>query len=144
MFSKACEYGIKATIHIGLQSKLGERVSLKNVAKAIDSPEAFTAKILQTLAKDGIIHSSKGATGGYEISINESAKITLLQIVKSIDGDNIYTSCSLGLNKCNALLPCPLHEKFVATRHELIKMLTNTTIQDMAEGIDEGTTYFIR
>ena len=46
MFSKACEYGIKATIHISHQSQQGHRVSLKAVAKAIDFPIAFTAKIL--------------------------------------------------------------------------------------------------
>ena len=58
MFSKACEYGIKASIHISQQSQQGERVSLKSVAKAIDSLIAFTAKILQSLANNNIIAST--------------------------------------------------------------------------------------
>ena len=88
MFSKACEYGIKATIHISHQSQQGRRVSLKEVAKAIDSPVAFTAKILQSLANNQIIMSVKGPTCGYEIPQGEKAKITLHQIVKAIDGGN--------------------------------------------------------
>ena len=44
MFSKACEYGIRAMVHIAMQSERGERTGLKEVAEAIDSPVAFTSK----------------------------------------------------------------------------------------------------
>ena len=67
MFSKACEYGIKATIFIASNSYEKQRVSLKEIAKEIDSPEAFTAKILQNLVRHKIINSVKGAYGGFEI-----------------------------------------------------------------------------
>ena len=55
MFSKACEYGIKASIFIAINSYEGKRVSPKEIAKEIDSPEAFTAKILQALVKNNVI-----------------------------------------------------------------------------------------
>ncbi|MET0760542.1 MAG: transcriptional regulator, partial [Flavobacterium sp.] len=48
MFSKTCEYGIRASIFIASQSYQNNRIGLKDIAKKIDSPEAFTAKILQT------------------------------------------------------------------------------------------------
>ena len=144
MFSKACEYGIRAAIHIGHQSKQGERVSLKAVAKAIDSPVAFTAKILQALAKDGIIISTKGPTGGYEISAKKNTKTTLLQIVNAIDGDRIYNGCGLGLKQCNASKPCPLHHQFAAIRGELKTMLKTTTIQDLRDGLHEGMFFLKR
>lgn len=143
MFSKACEYGIRAAIHIGHQSKKGERVSLKAVAKAIDSPEAFTAKILQALAKDGIIISTKGPTGGYEISDKKNATITLLKIVNAIDGDKIYNGCGLGLKQCNASKPCPLHHQFISIRGELKNMLKTTTVQDLTDGLHEEV-YFLK
>ena len=60
MFSKACEYGIKASIFIALCSYKGVRVSLKSIAKEINSPEAFTAKILQDLVRHDVINSVKG------------------------------------------------------------------------------------
>ena len=50
MFSKSCEYAIKASIYICHRSDKGERSGLKDIAKATDSPEAFTAKILQQMA----------------------------------------------------------------------------------------------
>ncbi len=90
MFSKSCEYGIKATAFIAVEAERNQRVSLKAIAKAIDSPVAFTAKILQQLARTGIIDSILGATGGFEIQQSRISKITLSEIVSAIDGDKIY------------------------------------------------------
>ena len=144
MFSKACEYGIRATIHISHQSQLGEKVSLKAVAKAIDSPVAFTAKILQSLASSKIIASSKGPTGGYEIPENKQAKITIYHIVEAIDGDKIYNGCGLGLKQCNEQVPCPIHFKFKAIRDDLKTMLKSTTIKELTNGLHEGLAFLKR
>lgn len=144
MFSKACEYGIRAIIHIAHQSQKGNRVSLKEVAKAIDSPVAFTAKILQALAKDELIVSTKGANGGYEIPSDQLSKVSLRDVVKSIDGDNIYNGCGLGLKGCNEQKPCPVHYQFKAVRDDLKKMLETTTIQDLALGLNQGIAFLKR
>lgn len=143
MFSKACEYGIKAAIHICRQSQKEERVSLKAIAKAIDSPVAFTAKILQSLAKDDIIASTKGAKGGYEIN-DEIVEVTLFDIVKAIDGKSIYSECGLGLKACNAAKPCPLHFQFKAVRDDLKTMLKTTTLIELADGLQEGVSFLKR
>ncbi len=138
------EYGIRATIHISHQSQKGERVSLKAVAKAIDSPVAFTAKILQSLANSNIIASTKGPTGGYEIPKNKQAKIKLYHIVKAIDGDKIYNSCGLGLKQCNEQKPCPIHFKFIAIREDLKIMLKSTTIYELTNGLHNGLAFLKR
>jgi len=64
MFSKSCEYAIKAVIHLCMETHAGGRLSINDIAVAIDSPEPFTAKILQTLSKHKIISSAKGPGGG--------------------------------------------------------------------------------
>ncbi len=144
MFSKACEYGIRASTYIALQSLEGKRVSLKEIAEEIDSPVAFTAKILQQLSKNDIVDSVKGAWGGFEIEKSNIAKIKLSQIVYAIDGNNVYMGCGLGLKKCNANKPCPVHDKFVAIRNDLQKMLENTSLHEMTEGLEMGRTYLRR
>lgn len=144
MFSKACEYGIKAAIHIASQSQLGERASLKAIAKAVDSPVAFTAKILQSLASNNIIVSTMGPTGGYEIPKSKQNQTTLYQIVKAIDGDKIFNSCGLGLKQCNALKPCPIHHKFKTIREELKAMLKSTTVYEMTTGLHDGMAFLKR
>ena len=144
MFSKACEYGIRASIYLAQLAEKGRRGRLRDIAKAIDSPVAFTAKILQSLAKDGIIMSVQGPHGGYEIPIEALHDIRLSDIVKSIDGDRIYQGCGLGLKKCNAKKPCPLHYHFKSIRDELRDMLQSTSLHDLNIGMHEGLTFLKR
>ncbi len=144
MFSKACEYGIRASVYIALQSMEGRRVSVNEIAEEIDSPIAFTAKILQQLSRSNIIHSVKGPTGGFEIERENMESVKLNMIVKAIDGDDIYKGCGLGLKECNADKPCPLHDKFVDIRSDLSKMLRNTSLYELAMGLEVGLTYLKR
>ncbi len=144
MFSKACEYGIKATIYIAMQSLQDRRVSLKEIAEKVDSPTAFTAKILHQLAKNNLLDSTKGPAGGFQIEKKRIDDIKLADIVFSIDGDSIYEGCGLGLEKCNANKPCPVHDKFVVVRDELKQMLQNTSLFELAAGLEVGLTFLKR
>ena len=141
MLSKACEYGIRAVIHIAHQSQKGNRVSLKEVAKAIGSPEAFTAKILQTLSNDHLIISIKGSGGGYELIKEQQAKITLRNIVSAIDGDHIFSKCVLGLHECSHIKPCPAHNQYTLIRNEFNEWLGSTTIKELGTEMDYGMTF---
>ena len=144
MFSKACEYGIRAAVFIALQSLEGRRVSVNEIAEEIDSPIAFTAKILQQLSRNKVIHSVKGPTGGFEIERTDMDNLKLNMIVKAIDGDQIYVGCGLGLKECNEDKPCPLHDKFVAIRTDLRHMLESTSLYELATGLEVGLTYLKR
>lgn len=141
MFSKTCEYGIRAVIHIAVQSQKGNRVSLKSIAKEIHSPEAFTAKILQQLARNELIRSIKGPNGGFEIEKSRMEEITLAQIVSAIDGDSIYKGCGLGLKDCSETRPCPVHHKFKKIRTDLRNMLESTTLLELTQGLKKGLTF---
>jgi Rrf2 family protein len=138
MFSKACEYGIRAAIFIATKSAEGIRVGIKDVAKEIDSPEPFTAKIMQILTKNGIIASAKGVGGGFEISKETVKSIKLIQIVDAIDGNAIYKGCGIGLKECSETHPCPVHNEFKKIRELLLAMLTNTTLEELALGVNAG------
>ncbi len=144
MFSKTCEYGIRATIFIASQSLEDNRLSLKEIANEIESPVAFTAKILQQLVRSNILDSVMGPTGGFQIDKNRIDEIKLSQIVDILDGDSIYRGCGLGLKECNALEPCPVHDKFVNIRNELKEMLENTSIYELAVGLEIGLTFLKR
>ncbi|MEO6637045.1 MAG: Rrf2 family transcriptional regulator [Ginsengibacter sp.] len=144
MFSKACEYGIKAAIYIAEQSLASRKVSLKEIAESTDSPEAFTAKILQKLGRNNIINSEKGPAGGFFMDKVQLNTICLSDIVFTIDGDDIYNGCALGLQNCNDIKPCPVHNKFAAIRDNLKNMLEKTTIQMLARKLKSGPTFLKR
>lgn len=141
MFSKACEYGIRASIFIASKSLNSERVRLRDVAKQIETPEAFTAKIMQDLARCGIVNSIKGPKGGFEIDQSKMNTIKLKDIVVAIDGNQIFTSCGLGLKKCNAEKPCPIHDDFARIRNGLDEMLETTLLSTLANQVHDGDAY---
>jgi Rrf2 family protein len=141
MFSKACEYGIKAAIYIAANSNEGKRVSLKGIAKHIDSPEAFTAKILQILARENVITSVRGINGGFEIEKHNLERIQLAHIVKAIDGDTIYKGCGIGLKECNEAHPCPIHNDFKNVRNNLKTLLETTNLKSLAIDVNSGVSF---
>lgn len=141
MFSKACEYGIKATICITKNTLAGNRVMLKEIAEKIETPEAFTAKILQDLARNKIVKSIKGPYGGFEMERDKIKTTTLRQVVDAIDGPQVYEGCGLGLSNCNDEKPCPIHNKFAEIRGGLQAMLSQTTIYDLAQKVDAGEAF---
>lgn len=138
IFTKACEYGIKAAVYIAEQSMNGNRASLKDIAKEIDSPEAFTAKILQTLARNNIINSVKGSTGGFEADLKKIKKTKLIEIVLAIDGTLHEERCVLGLSKCSEVHPCPVHNKYKHIKKDILTMLEKTTLAEMSNSVIEG------
>ncbi len=144
MFSKACVYGIRASIYIAAQSLKNNRVGLISIAENIETPVAFTAKILQQLVKAGIVDSIKGPTGGFLIDKSRIDDIRLSEIVDSLDGNDIYKGCGLGLTECNSLKPCPVHDKFAAIRNDLKNMLQDTSLYELATGVDVGLTFLKR
>ena len=144
MFSKACEYGIRASIFIANQSLLDRKVSLKDVAEAIESSPAYTSKILQRLARANIVNSDKGPTGGFSMDKDQLKKVRLSFIVYAIDGDSIYSGCGLGLVKCNEKAPCPIQSQFKIIRGDLKKMLETTTVQSLTKELKDGLSYLKR
>lgn len=110
-FSKTCEYAIRAVLYIASQSQEGKRVGIKEIAENINSPEYFLGKILQRLSRAGIILSVKGPNGGFYLDANGLNR-PIADIVITLEGDEIFTGCGMGLSYCSESNPCPLHNEF--------------------------------
>lgn len=145
MFSKSCEYGLKAVIYVATQSLDQQRmIKVGEIADNTNLPEAFTAKLLRILTKYDIIQSQTGPNGGFFLDIEKMSEIKLSQIVFAIDGDSVYKGCGLGLDKCDENNPCPMHHYFVDIRTQLSSMLENTSIHDLALKVKSGESVLIR
>ncbi|WP_312133622.1 Rrf2 family transcriptional regulator [Empedobacter sp.] len=135
MLSKTCEYAIRALIYTAQQTNEGHRVGVKDVAKGIDSPEYFIAKILQEMVRKNFLQSTKGPTGGFHLS-EENLSNSLAVIVRQFDGDKIFNGCALGLKQCSEKNPCPLHNQFKEIRNGLKNMLESTTIKMLVDKLE--------
>ncbi|UFK97282.1 RrF2 family transcriptional regulator [Kaistella faecalis] len=141
MFSKACEYAIKASIYIARQSLQQKRVNVKEVSQSIDAPVAFTAKILQVLCREDIMQSVRGQQGGFVFEEYKQREVKIFDIVRLIDGDGLFTQCGLGLQKCSADNPCPVHDDFKIVREKLIEMTQKHSFYDLALKTESGLAW---
>ncbi|GAB1445178.1 Rrf2 family transcriptional regulator [Flammeovirgaceae bacterium] len=140
MFSKACEYAIRASLYISSKSIDGSKLSIKEIATEIDSPEPFTAKILQTLSREKIISSIKGPNGGFYLD-PKAKPIPLNTIVKAMDGEDVLHTCSLGLKVCSDASPCPIHNDIKRYKDRLRKTMKEKTIQGLTKELASGKTF---
>lgn len=140
MISKACQYGIRAVVFIASKHEDGIKMNIREIAREVDAPEAFTAKILQVLNKNRIITSLKGPYGGFYI-INFQLEQPVINIVNAIDGLSVFSDCGLGLKQCSALHPCPMHDQYKIARDTLLNAFQNTSIRQLAVEVNEGGSF---
>lgn len=140
MFSKTCEYAIRALIYIAQKSKDGNRIGIKEIASGIDSPEYFIAKILQELSRKGFVQSAKGPTGGFFMD-GSNLKLSIADIVREIDGDKLFSGCGFGLKECSESYPCPIHNEFKHIRKNIKDMLEKSKIEMFVEKLDLKLTF---
>lgn len=140
MFSKTCEYGLRACVFIAIKTEKGRRLGIQEIAREIESPMYFTGKILQNLVKAKIISSAKGPNGGFYF-LPDAAQVPLIKILEVLGCDGFFHQCALGLKDCSDSHPCPMHHEFKPFREGLLELLTNTTIQQLAADIKLGKGY---
>lgn len=139
MFSKTCEYAIRALIYVALETIGNEsKIGIKQIAEQIDAPIHFISKILQELSKKNFIQSLKGPKGGFYI---EDVNYSIADVVREIDGDRVFSSCALGLNECNEKYPCPLHFQFSIIRKKMRDLLENSNILEFAENVESHRAF---
>ncbi len=137
MFSKTCEYGLKAVVFVALGSSDEHKIGIKEIAEEIESPMFFTGKILQTLVKAGVLQSTKGPNGGFFLS-SQSKPVPVIRVLEALECDGFFHRCALGLKHCSDKRPCPMHEQFKFYREGLRALLSETTVQHLAAEIRAG------
>lgn len=123
-------------IYLTLQQKNGEtHVGVSDVSEAIDSPKPFTSKILQQLSKAGLINSQRGPNGGFYLPVE--SKVTLADVIRVIDGNQLLDGCILGFKECSDNRPCPAHHKLKSVRDHLRGALITTSIEELKQEVDQ-------
>lgn len=132
-FSKKCEYGLQAVIY--LASKQGNSLcSAKEISEELNIPKEFISKILQDLTDKGIIFSRKGRDGGFKLAINAD-EIKLIDIIKAVDGLDIFKRCILGFHNCKNFKKCFLQDEWQNILNQTYNMLSNETVGNFRERI---------
>ena len=138
MLSNTCKYGIRAIIYLALNGGEKKKIGIREISNELNIPTPFLGKILQSLAKNKILSSTKGPNGGFSLA-KSAEKITLLNIIEIIDGLDLFNDCLIGLSTCSANahndVQCPVHHKFLPISNQIYDLFKTETIQNLADQI---------
>jgi Rrf2 family protein len=137
MFNKETEYALRGLVYIQMQNLQGNRPGTDEIAREIEAPRFFTAKVLQRLVRLGFVKSLKGKGGGFFFD-KEKPELTIKELVNATEGTEIITGCGFGLKNCNSGNPCPLHEKYAPIREAINMLVSTETIQSLAIKYADG------
>mgnify|MGYP003435471569 FL=1 len=141
MFSKATEYALRASIFIAQKSSDETKLPIDEIAKAIDSPKSFTAKILQSLTRGNkVISSVRGPNGGFYIT-DKARKLPARAILQAMGESELLDKCVLGLNKCSETKPCPMHHQYKHIKQQIINLFETKSIQQLADDINNNDLF---
>src|SRR5215471_3579279 len=121
IYSRSSEYAIRAFVHLA-QAPDGKFAMVKNIAEEEGIPGHFLAKILQQLARKGLLRSSKGPTGGFALRV-DPREVRLIDIVEALDGLSAYQQCASGLDECSDDMPCSMHDSWMGLRSRIMDYL---------------------
>ena len=142
--TKKADYGLIALKHLAeaaTREGANTAVSAKDIADAYAIPQEALAKILQRLAKSGLLVSHHGTNGGYALA-RAAKHITAFEVIKAIDGPLFITSCSTHKGECVQSTKCNVKEPLKKVNDSIHAVLNKITIADMQDFIngDNGNT----
>ncbi|MEP7375225.1 MAG: Rrf2 family transcriptional regulator [Chitinophagaceae bacterium] len=130
IFSKSFGYALRGILYVAIMTEKKEKIQLDEIAEKLTVPRYFLGKIMNRLAKEGVLTSEKGPGGGFSIN-NKTRKTSLLELVKITGDSELFDSCVLRLRKCNSKNPCPLHHEIETLRNQWHRLLAETTVNDL-------------
>jgi Rrf2 family protein len=101
-----------------------------SIAREIGAPPNYLSKLLQGLAREGLVRSQKGLGGGFQLA-RDPAQISLLDIVQPIECVSRWSGCVLGHKSCSDDAPCAIHDRWKHVRMAYLRMLALTTVADL-------------
>ena len=130
-YSTSIEYAVHGLIYMA--GRQPGAVLVGDIARATHVPESYLRKVLQLLARNGLVASHRGVKGGFSLA-RESREITLRDVVEAVDG-SLPTWCCVKEKKACGDVSCPVSAAFEEARLRMAETLDKTSIGDLARRV---------
>jgi Rrf2 family iron-sulfur cluster assembly transcriptional regulator len=132
MISLSAEYALRAVLFLGRPGTV-RAISADEIASATGAPRNYMAKVLNVVAKAGLISGTRGPTGGFTLAV-PAADITLGRVIDLFDSTVSNPRCMMGSGPCDPAHPCRAHDAWNAVATARRSPFNSTTIADLLEG----------
>jgi FeS assembly SUF system regulator len=129
--SKKADYGLIALKHLAMPGREGS-ASASDIAEAYGISATLMAKVLQKLARNGLVVARHGSSGGYTLA-REASRITALDVITAIDGPLFITSCVTHRGQCGQSSTCTVRQPLRRVNDSILEVLNKVTISQMTD-----------
>lgn len=116
-------------LYLAIHTDKIKKIGVKKIAEDLETPQPFLSKLLQQLAKNNLVSSTKGPKGGFYLT-RQDKENSLWDIVMCIDGAEKFDKCFMGLASCNDDNPCPVHFTVVPFKKKILKDFKDKTVAE--------------
>lgn len=131
--SKKADYALIAMNHLARKQGTGASTSARDIAERFDIPIELMAKVLQRLARTGLLVSTQGTRGGYVLA-RSAASISVADVIQAIDGPFTITACSEEKHDCEQYGKCTVRGPLWQIRERIVAALGDVSLAEMAAG----------
>lgn len=128
--SKKADYALMAMKHLATHP--GESMSAREIAAEYAIPLELMAKVLQRLARRGLLASHQGTRGGYHL-VRSPSRISVAEIIEAIEGPVAVTACSSGDERCDQYSTCNVRDPLVRIKDRILTALASFTLDELAQ-----------
>jgi len=128
--TRETDYAIRCVLY--LSSRTDRLTMVDEISREMATPRSFLAKILQKLAKAGIVKSFRGVKGGFQLA-KEPTQITLLDVIEAIEGAIALNACAIDSSACGFSGTCSVHPIWIKLRGEFNELLKQHNFAEIAE-----------
>ena len=128
--SRKIEYGLRAMAFLASQPD-GVVMPFREIARRMDVPETFLAKILKTLVSKALVHSTRGAHGGYRLTRAPKA-ISFLEVIEAVEGPIEINTCNGDHDACRLAPSCTMYGVWKLGQERMLEVYRATTLDQLA------------
>ena len=133
--SPTCQHALRALIYLA-HKKSSRPVLVREIAEAAEVPKQSLAKILHSLRNKGLVKSTKGPGGGYELA-RPGWEMKVIEVIEAVDGPvDLSSNCILGLDTCTDDAPCALHDYWKLFREQYFSTISAMTLETAASSLE--------
>jgi Rrf2 family protein len=129
--SRKIEYGARAMVYLASLPD-GMTTSFREIARKMDIPEEFLAKILKTLVKGKLVRSTRGSRGGYSLA-RPASQITFLDVIEAVEGPvgvNVCTEKDHG--GCSFTAACTMNAVWALGQERMLEVYRHARLDRLA------------
>lgn len=134
-------YGLRAMLDLSVNEKSGA-IPLREISERQDISEQYLEQLFASLRKNGLVKSVRGAHGGYLLN-DSPEKITVKDIITSLEGPIAPVDCVLKEDDCDKKGSCVTHQLWVKIKEDIVELMDSITLADLKDQYNDNKSELI-